>query len=95
MSLDSLKGTVSGVGRIFPCSKATPEHTESKREQVTPDGFMLRDLSVNKLFTQIDVHQFSRLLVDQNIVDVSVTQADDVADCGHKAEKLVPTLKWS
>lgn len=33
MSLDSLKGTVSGVGRILPCSKATPTHTEENTEE--------------------------------------------------------------
>lgn len=32
MSLDNLKGTVSGVGRILPCSKATPTHTEENKE---------------------------------------------------------------
>lgn len=33
MSLDNLKGTVSGVGRILPCSKATPAHTEENKEE--------------------------------------------------------------
>ena len=33
MSLESLKGTVSGVGRIFPCSKATPEHKTREDEK--------------------------------------------------------------
>lgn len=39
-------------------------------------------------FTQINVHQFSRLLINQNILDVSVTQAHDVANCGIEIEKL-------
>lgn len=30
MSLVSLKGTVSGVGRVFPCSNATPEGKNGK-----------------------------------------------------------------
>lgn len=30
MSLDSLKGTVSGVGSVFPCSKATPGSTRER-----------------------------------------------------------------
>lgn len=34
------------------------------------------------------MHQLSGLLINQNILDVSVTQAYDVADCGHKTEKL-------
>lgn len=44
------------------------------------------------LVTQIDVHQFGGLLVNQNVVDVSVAQTDDVTDCGHKAEKLNPEV---
>lgn len=31
MSLDSLKGTVSGVGRVFPCSNATPERVDTEK----------------------------------------------------------------
>lgn len=30
MSLDSLKGTVSGVGSVFPCSNATPESENTR-----------------------------------------------------------------
>lgn len=35
------------------------------------------------------MHQFSSLLINQNILDVSVTQANDVTNCEHKTEKLV------
>lgn len=40
MSLDSLKGTVSGVGRVFPCSKATPERRNMKAcwDALMPDA---------------------------------------------------------
>lgn len=33
MSLDSLKGTVSGVGSVFPCSNATPGSVKKKARQ--------------------------------------------------------------
>lgn len=32
------------------------------------------------------MHQFCSLFVDQYVLDVSVTQTHDVADCGHKTE---------
>lgn len=35
MSRDSLKGTVSGVGRIFPCSKATPDWRRMRKKTNT------------------------------------------------------------
>lgn len=34
------------------------------------------------------MHQLGSLLINQNVLDVSVTQAYDVADWGHKTEKL-------
>lgn len=30
------------------------------------------------------MHQFSSLLIDQNVLDVSVAQTDDVADCRYE-----------
>lgn len=38
-------------------------------------------------FTQVDVHQLSRLLVDQNVLDVSVPQAHDVSDCEDETDE--------
>lgn len=34
------------------------------------------------------MHQFSSLLINEDVLDVSVTQTYDVANCGHKREKL-------
>lgn len=38
MSRDSLKGTVSGVGRIFPCSKATPDQRRTRKKNKDSGG---------------------------------------------------------
>lgn len=78
MSLDSLKGTVSGVGSVLPCSNATPGSAKKKARQDA--GSVSVRCDTFKSRTQVDVHQLSAALVDQNVLDVSVAQTHHVAN---------------
>lgn len=78
MSRDSLKGTVSGVGKILPCSNATPVRRDDGGEDVEHEK---STESFRCTLTEVNVDQFCRLFINENVLDVPIAQANDVTHC--------------